>query len=419
MNSGRATKERTIESTALKTNLEAAEEVARQCRLRDLAGLLVIDFIDMEENRNNRAVEKRLKESLKHDRARVQVGRISNFGLLEMSRQRMRSSVLEGNSAICEACHGTGVVRSTESTALRILRAIEEQVIDGSCKSVTAKVSTGTALYLLNNKREQLIDIEQRCKVSVNVDTEAHFAAPQFEIIRGPARSPHEAKPETATKDDTQADAGAAELDRDAAETDKADAKPKKRRRRRSRKSSKNGKRADTKPSETDESEDTTAVSAKDESAESEQAEPKRKRRRGRRGGKRQNKQRNGEQNAASNNEDAATVSESAPDTQTDDEAAKTKDDRPKKPKRRAKSESTPPSTDAPEDKDNGAAKPREKAPSESSSVMTESETPMRIAPEPEAPAPSSEPTPDVPIAAQAEKESKPARRGWWQRRGS
>ncbi len=129
VNSGRATKEHSIEQTALQTNLEAAREVARQARLRDLAGLLVIDFIDMDENRNNRAVERKLKEALKNDRARIQVGKISPFGLLEMSRQRMRSGVLEGSSIACDHCNGTGMVRSVESRALHVLRLIEDEAI--------------------------------------------------------------------------------------------------------------------------------------------------------------------------------------------------------------------------------------------------------------------------------------------------
>ena len=131
VNSGRATREHHIEDTALKTNLEAAEEIARQLRLRDLAGLIVIDFIDMDEKRNNRTVERRLKECLKHDRARIQVGRISHFGLLEMSRQRIRTSVLESSTEKCPHCGGTGHVRSVSSVALQLLRALEEHAAQG------------------------------------------------------------------------------------------------------------------------------------------------------------------------------------------------------------------------------------------------------------------------------------------------
>ena len=141
VNSGRATKERNIEATALKTNLEAAAEAARQFRLRDLAGLIVIDFIDMDENRNNRAVERKLKEALKSDRARIQVGRISHFGLLEMSRQRMRAGIIEGSTVVCPACNGSGFVRSVESTALHVLRAVEAEAVKGKHPAFTVTVS--------------------------------------------------------------------------------------------------------------------------------------------------------------------------------------------------------------------------------------------------------------------------------------
>src|SRR6187397_841608 len=157
VNSGKATREHNIEDTALKTNLEAAEEVARQLRLRDLAGLIVIDFIDMEENRNNRSVEKRLKDCLKNDRARIQVGRISHFGLLEMSRQRIRASVLESTMKPCPHCGGTGHVRSDSSVALHVVRAIEEFLLKDSRSHITVKTATATALYVLNHKRSSLV----------------------------------------------------------------------------------------------------------------------------------------------------------------------------------------------------------------------------------------------------------------------
>ena len=161
VNSGRATREHHIEDTALKTNLEAAEEVARQLRLRDLAGLIVIDFIDMDEKRNNRTVERRLKESLKHDRARIQVGRISHFGLLEMSRQRIRSSVLESSTDNCPHCGGTGHVRSVSSVALQLLRSLEEMLLKGATHNLIVRTRTEIALYVLNHKRAHLRDLEE------------------------------------------------------------------------------------------------------------------------------------------------------------------------------------------------------------------------------------------------------------------
>ena len=156
VNSGRATREHHIEDTALKTNLEAADEIARQLRLRDLAGLIVIDFIDMDEKRNNRAVERRLKECLKQDRARIQVGRISHFGLLEMSRQRIRTSVLESSTEKCPYCGGSGHVRSVSSLALQVLRALEEQLMKGATHNLIARTRPDVALYVLNQKRAHL-----------------------------------------------------------------------------------------------------------------------------------------------------------------------------------------------------------------------------------------------------------------------
>ncbi|TIO91667.1 MAG: Rne/Rng family ribonuclease, partial [Mesorhizobium sp.] len=167
VNSGRSTKEHSIEDTALHTNLEAAEEVARQLRLRDLAGLIVIDFIDMEENRNNRAVEKRLKDHLKNDRARIQVGRISHFGLMEMSRQRIRASVLESTMKPCPHCGGTGHVRSDSSVALMVVRAIEEFLLKDSRSHITVRTPAATALYVLNHKRANLVELEARFGLSI------------------------------------------------------------------------------------------------------------------------------------------------------------------------------------------------------------------------------------------------------------
>jgi ribonuclease E len=169
VNSGRSTREHNIEDTALRTNLEAAEEVSRQLRLRDLAGLIVIDFIDMEEHRNNRTVEKRLKDCLKNDRARIQVGRISAFGLMEMSRQRMRTGVLESSTLPCPHCGGSGFVRATSSVALLVLRAVEEALLKNAQYHVSVTTRTEVALYILNQKRLTLRAIEERFGVTVAV----------------------------------------------------------------------------------------------------------------------------------------------------------------------------------------------------------------------------------------------------------
>ena len=167
VNSGRATREHHIEDTALKTNLEAAEEVARQLRLRDLAGLIVIDFIDMDEKRNNRSVERKLSDCLRQDRARIQVGRISHFGLLEMSRQRIRASVLESSTEPCPQCGGTGHVRSVSSVALQLLRGIEEILMKGATHNLVVRTRNDVALYVLNHKRGHLRDLENTFKVTL------------------------------------------------------------------------------------------------------------------------------------------------------------------------------------------------------------------------------------------------------------
>ncbi|GBU19456.1 MULTISPECIES: ribonuclease E/G [unclassified Methylobacterium] len=186
VNSGRSTREHDIEDTALRTNLEAAEEVARQLRLRDLAGLIVIDFIDMEEKRNNRAVEKKLNDCLKNDRARIQVGRISPFGLLEMSRQRIRTGLLESSSIPCAHCGGSGFVRATSSVALHILRSIEEALLKSATHNLVLRTRTEVALYILNQKRAHLRELELRFGVTVTIGADERLAATTaFQLERG------------------------------------------------------------------------------------------------------------------------------------------------------------------------------------------------------------------------------------------
>src|SRR6056297_1037290 len=180
VNSGRATKKGSIEETALQTNLEAADEVARQLRLRDLAGLIVIDFIDMDERRNNASVEKRMKERLKTDRARIQVGRISGFGLMEMSRQRLRPGMIEATTQPCPACHGTGLIRSDDSLALSILRQVEEEGVRRRSREVLLKCPVGIANYLMNQKREHVAQIEARYGLSVRIEGDPVLVSPDF-----------------------------------------------------------------------------------------------------------------------------------------------------------------------------------------------------------------------------------------------
>jgi ribonuclease E len=192
VNSGRSTRERNIEETALRTNLEAADEVARQLRLRDLAGLIVIDFIDMESKRHNAMVERRIKEALKNDRARIQVGHISHFGLLEMSRQRLRPSLAETSFILCPHCGGTGHVRSTENAAIHVLRGIEDEGSKRRSAEIIVHVSTPVALYLLNHKRERIQEIETRYTMRVIVAADDAQIAPQFRIEKVRTRSPDE-----------------------------------------------------------------------------------------------------------------------------------------------------------------------------------------------------------------------------------
>lgn len=248
VNSGKATREHNIEATATTTNLEAAEEVARQLRLRDLAGLIVIDFIDMEESRNIRAVERRLKDCLKSDRARIQVGRISAFGLMEMSRQRLRTGVVETSTQPCPHCHGTGLIRSVESTALHILRSVEEECVKRRAAEITVTAPTTVALYILNQKRAWLSTLEVEYGVSVLVVADATFVVPDYRMERTRAReagSEEDEKPKAAEQpvvpepieaeienEDAEDEAAASE---EAASDDEEDGGKRRRRRRRRR----------------------------------------------------------------------------------------------------------------------------------------------------------------------------------------
>ena len=214
VNSGRATREHHIEDTALKTNLEASDEIARQLRLRDLAGLIVIDFIDMDENRNNRSVERKLKECLKHDRARIQVGRISHFGLLEMSRQRIRTSVLESSTEKCPYCGGSGHVRSVSSLALQVLRALEEQLMKGATHNLIARTRRDVAAYVLNQKRAHLRALEEHFAITIMVVADETVVPPQaFVIDRG--EQVHSVEQARAIAEQKQAAAVAAPMDED------------------------------------------------------------------------------------------------------------------------------------------------------------------------------------------------------------
>jgi ribonuclease E len=190
VNSGRATREHSIEETATKTNLEASDEIGRQLRLRDLAGLIVIDFIDMEDSRNDRVVEKRLHNAVKNDRARVQLGKISQFGLLEMSRQRLRAGVIAGSTVPCPHCGGQGIVRSVESTSLRVLRGLEEEAQKQRADGLTVRVATDVAIYTLNQKRRELARLENEYDITISFDPKEDQKAGDFDIERIGQRDP-------------------------------------------------------------------------------------------------------------------------------------------------------------------------------------------------------------------------------------
>ncbi len=242
VNSGRATREGSIEETATKTNLEAAEEVARQLRLRDLAGLIVIDFIDMDERKNNSAVEKRLKDKLKTDRARIQVGRISGFGLLEMSRQRLRPGMIEATTQPCPACHGTGLIRSDDSMSLSILRQIEEEGVRRRSREVLIKCPVDIANFIMNQKREHIAQIEGRYGLSVRIEGDPHLVSPDFsmEKFKTASRKVAAVEAPVVSVDATlmdQIDLEETEVE-PVTDEEETEAKPKKKRRRRRRKSS-------------------------------------------------------------------------------------------------------------------------------------------------------------------------------------
>ncbi len=300
VNSGRATKQGSIEETALNTNLEAAEEVARQLRLRDLAGLIVIDFIDMDERKNNAAVEKRMKDKLKTDRARIQVGRISGFGLMEMSRQRLRPGMIEATTAPCPHCHGTGLIRSDDSMALSILRQIEEEGTRRRSREVLVRCPVSIANFLMNQKREHIAQIEARYGLSVRIEGDPHLVSPDFVLEKFKTASrvvPAATAPvvsvdtsimdqvdaEEASQDEEEAPAAVEEAANTADDAAQDDKPKRKRRRRRRRKSGSgeqgqaddNGDEASDEPEQQDDSAEPAEVAAEGEGAAAEEVKEK------------------------------------------------------------------------------------------------------------------------------------------------
>ena len=453
VNSGRATKEGSIEQTALKTNLEAADEVARQMRLRDLAGLIVIDFIDMDERKNNTAVEKRLKDKLKTDRARIQVGRISGFGLLEMSRQRLRPGMLEATTQPCPHCHGTGLLRSDDNVALSILRQLEEEGVRGRSKEVLVRAPIAIANYLMNQKREHIAAIEATYGMAVRIECDPTLVSPDFAIekFKTATRIVPEAAPVVSATsvviDDLEDDIEDAEiLDEDEAGSDAetaegegdGDDKPKKRRRRRRRRkkpgqgegdqSSESGDEAEgddaeDAPSEADASEVAEPATEGEADAEAPVEAPKPKRTRSRRKPAAAAEAAEGE---------AATTEVEAPEAVAEDAPKPKRTRTRKKPAAKAEegeatevaeAEEAPKPKRAPRTR----KKPAAKAEVADAPAEVAAEPVVEVAPKPEAkveapveaaPAPELvvEPTPEPVTAAEPEQpqDDKPKRRGWW-----
>ena len=407
VNSGKATREHNIEDTALKTNLEASEEIARQLRLRDLAGLIVIDFIDMDERRNSRLVERRLKESLRNDRARIQVGRISHFGLMEMSRQRLRPGMLEGSTSACPMCQGTGIVRSVESVALDILRSIEDRLITDGVVPLVATTAVEVALYILNQKRAHLKDIEQRYRIPITVTADENLHISQFVIERS-AESVTGVGESTVVHMDwahhEPAPAASAPVEAD------AEGAPRRSRRRRRKRRGPGGEQefegpeaapafaAERAEPDEDEPDQEEAQEKQPEGADA-AAQIRKPRRRGRRGGRRGRSGQRPERAAGDAEPRSAAPSEARPEAESPG--------RGEAPQR--ESEARP--------QQNGDGR-QARAPKEDTAHTGTAERtvhdgePVRVAP------PTERPTvqPEVGVESEAKEESSPPRRGWWQR---
>ncbi len=395
VNSGRATREHSIEETARKTNLEAAAEIGRQLRLRDLAGLIVIDFIDMEESRNDREVERRLRDAVKNDRARVQIGKISQFGLLEMSRQRLRAGVIAGSTVTCPHCAGTGLVRSVESTALRVLRALEEEGEKNRSAAAAVKIANEVAIYILNQKRHELNRIETEHEMEIAFVPAEGMAAGSFEIERTRQRNPADRprqpqavgieagfapEPETAEEEEPREEED--QEPRDELENTEGEA---------------------------------SGEEAKGEGEEGEQRGGRRarwrSRRRGRRGGRRRNQQNQGEQaNAEAQDGEADQAGAQATAEQAAVEQAS------------APAEQSSPAASEPEPTPRRVASDADRFGSIADEIDTTPSDAPAMPGKPSAPVWSlSDDIPDTTPREddKAAEPSKPARKGWWQRRFS
>ncbi|ARQ02012.1 Rne/Rng family ribonuclease [Pseudorhodoplanes sinuspersici] len=469
VNSGRATREHSIEDTATKTNSEAAVEIARQLRLRDLAGLIVIDFIDMDEGRNNRSVERKLKDALKSDRARIQVGRISHFGLMEMSRQRIRSSVLESSTETCPHCGGTGHVRAVSSVALQLVRGVEETLLKGATHNLIVRSRSDVAIYVLNHKRAHLRMLEERFKITIAVTVDPTLTGhPSFAIDRGEqVMSMDQAKaiaatikpdsiPVYAEDEDIEVveDEVLDELEAEGEETAEAQeqqeptGRRKRRRGRRGRGRDGEGREqaeASAVPSEGDEIAAGEAVSSDGEaaaedataSADGDSEGDRRRRRRGRRGGRRNRRDRDGQPDDATGDE------ASGEDVARDDIAAKHDEPVDKEAVQDAvlaieNTGSSPQDEPQPLIAETPAAEPAPasqafeapQAPAEREQPVVRRRSTVREAPPvyssngeaaptyaPPAPPPTSAPVESAEPAAETATQEKPRRFGWWSKR--
>ncbi len=444
VNSGRATKEGSIEQTATKTNLEAAAEVARQLRLRDLAGLIVIDFIDMDERKNNAAVEKMMKDKLKTDRARIQVGRISGFGLMEMSRQRLRPGMIEATTQPCQACHGTGLIRSDDNLALSILRQVEEEGTRRRSREVLVKAPVGIANFLINQKREHIGQIEARYGLSVRVEADPHLVSPDFSLEKFKTATRNVAAAQAAVVSvDTsimdkidEADAIAAEAKEAAEQENEAtpqsheegDGKPKRRRRRRRRRKSGTGEEGaeahndaahQSEASDADQDSADQAAPAADvaasEEAEAAPAKPKRTRSRTRKPKVEAGATEPATTEAALDAPVAEVSLDSTEEATAAPETAEAEAPKPKPRARRSRAKAAPKVAEEkavaePTTTEEASAEAPVAAPETKAAVVASEAPAVETAPEP-TPEPTPEPAP-APAAEEAPK--KPKRRGWW-----
>ena len=445
VNSGRATKEHNIEETAVNTNLEAADEIARQLKLRDMAGLVVIDFIDMEDQRNNRAVERKMKAALKNDRARIQVGRISSFGLMEMSRQRLRTGVLESSTTQCPHCEGSGLLRTVESQSLHILRIIEEEGIRARNSKFTVYLPPHVAVFILNNKRANLSELETRFDFSVSIAIDDELTASAYRMERSGKPSKTSRKHKDSLKLGNDVNKLIDVTEEDLSPKDEKDDRPKRRRRRRRNRNDRNANHLKNQKENAEEAKGTEAEQSNPEEDKQDKPSRRRRPRRNRRHSKEdiENKDSEDKKNENSSDENKSRASEN----KQSNDAVKEADEKPKrKPRRtRKKVEDEKPDTKAGADPAKKEEKVEEKPkrqrrtrkssktsedvksedikkdikPSKSETA-TEEKLKSKRAPRKRAAkkdvAPAKEAAPKKEKAEEKPKDDQPKKKGWWSR---